>query len=117
MKIKVFGKIWTLDFVPPSVLPKDEVADCDLPIAPGKSIPNKMIRISDNLTGEFLLDTIAHELVHAAAPHLNEEFVETIATDIARCVWRPEVLRRVLNDPKAKKTVLELLHSDTNAGN
>jgi hypothetical protein len=116
MKIKVFGKIWNLDFVPPSVLPKDSVADCDVPVAPGKPMPGKTIRISDDLEGEYLLDTLIHELCHASQPHLNEEFVDTIATDIARCVWRPEVLRRVLNDPKAKKTVLELLsesHADS----
>lgn len=112
MKIKVFGKIWNLDFVHPSVLPKGDVADCDIPIAPGKAIPGKTIRISEDITGEYLLDTLIHELFHASQPQLNEEFVNSLATDIARCVWRPEVLRRVLNDPKAKKTVLELISAD-----
>jgi len=110
MKIKIFGRIWTLDFVHPSVLPKGDVADCDLPLAPGKSIPNKTIRISEDITGEYLLDTLIHELLHASHPHMNEEFVNALATDVARCVWRPEVLRRVLDDPRAKKIVLELLN-------
>ncbi len=110
MRIKVFGRIWNLDFVHPSVLPEEDDADCDVPITPGRSIPNKTIRINEELKGEHLLDTLIHELFHASQPHLNEEFVNTVATDIARCVWRPEVLRRVLNDTRAKKTVLELLN-------
>ncbi len=44
---------------------------------------NKVIRISDDLTGRKLLDTAIHEMLHAAAPYLVESEVERIGTDLA----------------------------------
>jgi hypothetical protein len=108
MKIKVFGKIWEFLFVPKSALPKDCYGECDAPDVRGKEI-----RIRDDLIGEELLDTIIHECLHGAAFSFNEHFVDTVSTDIARAIWKPEVLCRLLNDPKAKGAVLERLKMDS----
>lgn len=34
------------------------------------------------------LDTLIHEMLHAADWHKDEEWIETVGTDIARALWR-----------------------------
>ena len=49
---------------------------------------NKSIRIAQN-QGDFdKLDTIIHEVLHAADWHKSEEWVGTVGTDLARILWR-----------------------------
>lgn len=98
--------MWELRFLPTAELPKGYCGECDAPDVPGKEI-----RISDELKGELLLDTIIHEAMHGALFHLGpcEAFIERAASDIARIVWKPEVLRKVLDDPKAKSIILEAI--------
>jgi len=51
--------------------------------------PNKTITINSRLRGEELLDTIIHEVLHAASwDVLDEGFVEQTATDLARILWK-----------------------------
>ena len=81
MKVKVNGKVWHLEFT--YALPKDADGICDAP-----DEPSKRIRIRKSLTGEAELDTVIHELMHAAHWQLSEEAVNDTARDIARVLWR-----------------------------
>ena len=56
---------------------------CDPPNEPGKRI-----RIRQGLKGERELDTLIHELMHAAHWDLDEQAVNDTAEDIARVLWR-----------------------------
>jgi hypothetical protein len=40
------------------------------------------------LQGEEKLEVVIHELVHAAGWHIDEEFTEIFAKDVARVLWR-----------------------------
>lgn len=55
---------------------------CDHPTTPGREI-----WIHSSLKAEDMLDTIIHELLHAALPDLKEETVLEIGTDMARVLW------------------------------
>ena len=57
--------------------------ECDPPHVPGKEI-----WIDERLRGERKLEIIIHEMVHAAAWWLSEEFVSQVAKDIARALVR-----------------------------
>lgn len=57
---------------------------CDPPDA-----RNKSVQVLASLKGEDELDTIIHEVIHAAAwPVLDEDFVNDTASDLARLLWR-----------------------------
>jgi hypothetical protein len=62
---------------------KDKDGCCDDPRERGKEI-----RIVQSLKNERRLDVIVHEILHAADWHKDEEWVETVASDIARTLWR-----------------------------
>lgn len=49
------------------------------------------IRIARDARGLALLDTIAHECLHAADWHLSDDFVEQYSTDFARIAFREEL--------------------------
>ncbi len=105
MKARVLDKTWNILFVDSSKIDEENRGECDAPDTPGRQI-----RINEDLKGEIFLDTIVHELLHSAGWNLGEDFIEAAATDIASILWRPSVLRRILDDPLAKKISLELLH-------
>ena len=63
--------------------------DCESPHAIGKTI-----RVDDRLKGRELLETLLHEMLHAADWHKQEEWVERVSADIARVLWRPEIVAR-----------------------
>lgn len=49
----------------------------------------RVIRVDKRIDGESELDVLLHELLHAAAwDVLDESFVDTTATGIARLLWR-----------------------------
>lgn len=79
MILQVLGKRWKLRFVP-HLHPYGE---CDSPDTKAKEI-----RIRASLRGEEKLDAIVHEMIHAAGWHIDEYFVNQLATDIARTLWR-----------------------------
>lgn len=79
MKIRILGRDWMLRFVPRL----GNRGDCDPP-----SQPVKAIRIAQSLRGEERLEVILHELVHAAGWHLDENYAEQFAADVARVLWR-----------------------------
>lgn len=61
----------------------EKYGDCQPPKTAAKEI-----RISAQVRGELLLDTLVHELLHAAGWNLSEEFVAEFASDVARVLWR-----------------------------
>lgn len=46
-----------------------------------------VIRIDPRQTEDELIDTVVHELIHAAFPYLEEEAVHEGATSIAKSMW------------------------------
>ncbi len=51
-------------------------------------VPRKEIRVALQQSSLDILDTLLHELLHAAFPDLSEEAVTDGATDIARVLQR-----------------------------
>ena len=80
MRITLLGKRWNLLFAPPE---KGNRGDIDPPHTRGKTI-----RICPKLQDLAELDTLVHELLHAADWHRDEEWIETVATDISRVLWK-----------------------------
>ena len=80
MRIKVGGKYWDLIF---SKMKGDYLGKCDAP-----HIPQKKIKISKDIEGKEELDTLLHELLHAADWWKDEEWVEQTADEIATVLWR-----------------------------
>jgi hypothetical protein len=79
MKIKILNKIWELVFF--SNLKNR--GECDHPCS-----VNKQIRVRENLEGEEKLEILIHEMLHAAFWHLDEEYVQAAAEDIAKVLWK-----------------------------
>lgn len=80
MRIKLLGKLWDLVVVPRQAAE----GQCDAP-----SVRSKQIRIARRCRGQHRLDVILHELLHAAAFHqFDEQWVDELATDMARVLWR-----------------------------
>lgn len=98
MRIRILGRTWNVGFVVDRVLDGDKWADVDQPNVAGKSI-----RLHDGLRGKMLADAVIHESLHAGTligkyEILGEQFVEQMATDIARALYHPEILARLLDD-------------------
>ena len=97
MRCKILDKFWDIDLAP---LRKDNGL-CDPPWQKGKKI-----RIRSTLKGEKLLETIIHEILHAADWYKDEEWVVIVATDIARILTKlgyscnDAELRRLLKDTR-----------------
>lgn len=79
MLVEILKKRWKLRFTRLKI----NRGECDSPTTPGKEI-----RIDSELRGEELLEVVTHEVVHAALWHLDEEYVEATAHDLARILWR-----------------------------
>lgn len=81
MRVQIRGRRYKLAFR--SLSRSKWLGRCDSPCE-----PNKQIVVDQNLSGELLLDTLVHELLHAACWDLAEETVEEAASDIASVLWR-----------------------------
>lgn len=79
MRVKILGKIWTLVF---KRLSKHD-GYCDPPTQ-----PNKQIQIDSRLKAQRLLTVTLHECLHAADWHKDEAWVEQVAEDLGRTLWR-----------------------------
>ncbi len=77
--VTVRGKRWKLRSCK---LSKGTCGETDWPTEVGKEI-----RISQNLSGLELLDTIIHELFHCGHWDIDESVVEEFSTDVARILW------------------------------
>jgi len=80
MRIKIGNKYWNLIF---TELDEETGGECDSPDTNGKEI-----RIATDLKKQDELEIIIHELLHAADWAKDEEWVEVIADDIARVLWK-----------------------------
>ena len=77
MRIRIRGRYYTFRF------------GRAVPGAVGHYDPDRReLVVSPSLRGEQRLDTVIHELLHAALPDLDEDAVNTTASDIARLLWR-----------------------------
>lgn len=81
MRVQVRGKRYKLAFR--AIRSQKYLGRCDSPQEPAKQIV-----IDQSLRGELLLDTLVHELLHAACWDLAEETVEATASDIASVLWK-----------------------------
>lgn len=78
--VTVNGKRWRLVFEP---LTKGDLGRCQSPTTPGKKI---IISPSVKHDDQLYLETVLHEILHAAVWNLDEEFVEEYARAAARTV-------------------------------
>tara|TARA_Y100001973_G_C5209184_1_gene344068 strand:- start:2492 stop:2971 length:480 start_codon:yes stop_codon:yes gene_type:complete len=81
MQVTVRGHRWRLVFM--DRLPSGAAGECDQ-----IGVPDKAIWVATQQRPVDVLDTLIHELLHAALPDLCEEAVEETATDIARVLNR-----------------------------
>ena len=76
IQVSVCGRRWRLQFC-------DDLGDmygsCDSP-----DIKRKKIRICSSLQGMLLMDTLIHELLHAAEWDAGENWVDKVATNTAQ---------------------------------
>ena len=79
--VNVRGKRWNLEFM--ERLPSGAAGECDDP-----STPRKAIWVATQQKPSDILDTLIHELLHAALPDLCEETILETATDIAIVLTR-----------------------------
>lgn len=77
MRCRIRGKYYRLKF---AKLERPLLGLCDW--------DKKTITICNQLGGELELDTIIHELLHAAQPDQNEDAIDQTSTDIARVLVR-----------------------------
>lgn len=82
MHITILGKRWELKFLDGRKMP-DALGACEPPDS-----PRKEIRVRKNLAGVQALDVLIHETLHAADWTKDEEWVEQVATDIAKMLWK-----------------------------
>lgn len=87
MRIMLLGRAWNLSFV----RLRGIKGDCSPP-----DRPRKRIRIHGPLRGKLFLDTLIHEMLHAADWSKDEEWVNQIATDMAEVIMRPEIQSRII---------------------
>lgn len=75
--LKVRGKKWALRFVPNL---GDSAGQCDY--------TGMVIRIALGQKPQDELDTLVHEIIHAAYPDLEESAVAQGAEGVAEALWR-----------------------------
>lgn len=77
MRVKIRGRYFRLTF---ERLPRGTDGLCEM--------ESRRIKIRKSQGGEAQLDTLLHELLHAAHWDLAEESIEETARDVARVLWR-----------------------------
>lgn len=81
MHVTILGRRYRFRFT--RALERGTAGECDEPSRRGKEI-----RIRDGLSPEATLDTVVHEVLHAADWHKDEAWVEQVASDLTRILWR-----------------------------
>jgi hypothetical protein len=79
MRFKIRGQYWQIVW---SKLPRSTLGLCDWA---SRTIT---ISTSKRIKGELELDTICHEILHAAMPDMAEEAIDSTATSLARALTR-----------------------------
>ena len=80
MHVTIHGKRWRLRFCK---LDGETLGECNSP-----DTPRKEIRIDESLTGQKKLDTLIHELRHAASWHVDEDAIDVESSAITACLWK-----------------------------
>jgi hypothetical protein len=93
VRVRILGKYWNLRRVPNLGSNK---GICQHPDSAAKEI-----HIQSGLRGEQLLETVIHEVLHAANWHLDEEFVTDFARDVTKILKRKPLWERIV-DPGDK---------------
>ena len=78
--IQIRRKRWTLFSHEQSG--RNTFGECD-PVGAKK----KQISVKPNIAGVDALDTLIHEMLHAAMPDIAEEVVYQTASDLAKVLW------------------------------
>jgi hypothetical protein len=81
-RLTINSRRWRIKLVRAKDLPKDWLGDCDHP--PG---PHPTIRVRRNLPQQRLASVIAHEVLHAAVPSLDEATVQAASDAIGRAMF------------------------------
>ncbi len=81
MRVAIRGHHWELIF-------EDRIASGAAGEMDPIGTPRKEIRVALQQSSLDVIDTLLHELLHAAYPDLAEESVTDGATDIARVLYR-----------------------------
>ena len=89
MRFRICGKYWNFRFV-------SRMSNWGL-----CNYTKREITVQAGLSDEHTLDTEIHELLHAAGDFLDEDWVGTTATDIARALIRLGWTR--IDKPKSNK--------------
>ena len=89
MRVTILEKVWRLSFVKKLRTTTME-GECD-----GPHVKGKTIRISERLRGRKFLETILHEMLHAADWHKDEYWVQEVAKDLSRVLMRQEIRDRI----------------------
>lgn len=92
--VTILGKRYRLIFT--GRMLKQAHGSCDSPKQKGKEI-----RIKRGLSEKRTLEVVIHEALHAADWHKDEEWVEGVADDIARILWRLGYRRQDMEDGSA----------------
>ena len=80
MVVTLRGRKWKVVF---TRLPRGTDGECDDPRERGKEI-----RISTRLSEQDALETIVHEVLHAADFDKKEEWADDVGRNLARLLWR-----------------------------
>lgn len=94
VRVKVLGRYWGMIF---GGTGPNEDGRCDAP-----EIPNRRICLRKSLRGDDLLETVIHEVVHAAAFHVDEEYVTEFAADLTRILKTKAIWSRIMEQPKPR---------------
>ncbi len=89
--VTIRGKRWRVRF---TQLPRGTDGECDHPDTPAKEL-----RIRKGLSEQDTLETIVHEVLHAADFDKKEEWAEDVGRNLARLLWRLGYRRKVDDDP------------------
>lgn len=55
----------------------------------------RVIRVRGSYRGQEFLETLIHELTHLAGWHIDEDFVQQFACDLAEILLEPEIEERI----------------------
>jgi hypothetical protein len=81
MRFNLRSKFWKLLFVRQlGTKAKPFAGECDF--------NSQTIRVVERLRGRELLDTVIHEMLHAVCPDKREPWVNEVATDMSKVLWR-----------------------------
>jgi hypothetical protein len=92
MKLSICGNTAELSFVRGPL--RMQGKSCYALIDPPDNVPRR-VRLLKSLKGQRLTEVIVHECLHLAGWHIDEDFVEQFASDVAEILHFPEIQERI----------------------